>query len=279
VAILAVEHVRPMRGGAQGHLLRATDGHYYVVKFHNNPQHARVLANEWLGARLARALGLPVPEPALVDVPPQLVDGSPGLILRIAGALVPCASGLQFGSRLPTADPHAPIYDYLPEPGLDLVANLGDFIGMLVFDKWTCNCNGRQVVFCRKAVRQPLRVYMIDQGFCFNAGEWNFPDSPLRGVFSRNRVYAGVTGWEAFEPWLSRVESLDPARIFAAGEEIPPAWCQPAWDDLQPLLERLVRRRARVRELLWQVKTSARAPFENWRDQESEQPGAQAAGA
>jgi hypothetical protein len=22
---------------------------------------------------------------------------------------------------------------------------------------------------------------MIDQGFCFNAGEWNFPDAPLCG--------------------------------------------------------------------------------------------------
>jgi len=27
------------------------------------------------------------------------------------------------------------------------VDNLHDFAGMLVFDKWTCNTNGRQTVF------------------------------------------------------------------------------------------------------------------------------------
>jgi hypothetical protein len=49
--IQAVQHVRKMRGGAQSHLMRASDGHYYVVKFQNNPQHLRVLANELLVAR------------------------------------------------------------------------------------------------------------------------------------------------------------------------------------------------------------------------------------
>src|SRR6476646_6992838 len=31
----AVQHVRRMRGGAQAHLMRADDGHFYVVKFQN----------------------------------------------------------------------------------------------------------------------------------------------------------------------------------------------------------------------------------------------------
>jgi hypothetical protein len=263
--ILAVEHVRPMRGGAQSHLLRAADGHYYVVKFVNNPQGRRILANEWIAARLARELGLPVPPVAVVEVPLVLLEASPGLVLRAAGRTTPCAAGLQFGSRLPAADPHAPIYDYLPEPGLELVANLADFAGMLVFDKWTCNCNGRQVIYCRSAPRQKLRVYMVDQGFCFNAERWEFPDSPLRGVYCRNLVYAGVTGWESFEPWLSRLEALEPEAIYAAGENVPPEWYGD-WDDLNRMLDALVRRRARVRELIWAVRSSSRAPFENWRD-------------
>jgi len=260
---LAVEHIRPMRGGAQSHLLRAADGHYYVVKFVNNPQHRRVLANEWLAAQLARGLELPVPPVAMIEVPQALIDASPGLVLRIGGHLVPCAAGLQFGSRLPGGDPHAPIYDYLPEPALGHVANLGDFAGMLLFDKWTCNCNGRQVIFCRPAPRRPLRVYMVDQGFCFNAGDWNFPDSPLRGVYSRNLVYSGIDGWESFQPWLRRLEHYDEQALFAAGGEIPPEWYG-SWDDMRQLLENLLRRRERVRELVWAVKCSPRAPFDNW---------------
>jgi len=33
--ISAVEHLRPFRGGAQAHLLRASDGNWYVTKFQN----------------------------------------------------------------------------------------------------------------------------------------------------------------------------------------------------------------------------------------------------
>jgi len=44
------------------------DGHIYVVKFQNNPQHIRVLANEFLAQRLAAAAGLTVPEVELVEV-------------------------------------------------------------------------------------------------------------------------------------------------------------------------------------------------------------------
>ena len=65
MAIDAVQHVRRMRGGAQSHLMRARDGNFYVVKFQNNPQHLRVLANELLATRLAKLVGLPVPEPAI----------------------------------------------------------------------------------------------------------------------------------------------------------------------------------------------------------------------
>jgi len=59
--ISAVQHLRKLRGGSQSHLLRASDGAWYVTKFQNNPQHVRVLANEMLATRLGLALGLPCP--------------------------------------------------------------------------------------------------------------------------------------------------------------------------------------------------------------------------
>ena len=60
----------------------------------------------------------------------------------------------------------------------------------------------------------------IDQGYCFNAGEWTFPDFPLRGVYPQNEVYARVNGWESFEPWLSRIERLDEDAIWRVAGEI-----------------------------------------------------------
>jgi hypothetical protein len=61
----------------------------------------------------------------------------------------------------------------------------------------------------------------IDQGHCFNAGEWNFSNAPLRGIFALNSVYEDVTGWEFFEPVLSRVERIELADLWSIAREIP----------------------------------------------------------
>src|SRR5260370_317047 len=91
--------------------------------------------------------------------------------------------------------------DYLACELLQRVVNVGDFARVLVLDKWTCNSDGRQTIFCRKTPRsQRYAATFIDQGYCFNAGAWSFPDYPLRGVYANNCVYEGVTGWAAFEP-------------------------------------------------------------------------------
>jgi len=46
----------------------AQEESYYVVKFQNNPQGARILANELLGTRLAASIGLPAPATSVVEV-------------------------------------------------------------------------------------------------------------------------------------------------------------------------------------------------------------------
>ena len=57
----------------------------------------------------------------------------------------------------------------------------------------------------RRETPRAYKTVMIDQGFCFNAGNWDFPDAPLRGLYARNRVYEGVTGMQSFAPWLELV--------------------------------------------------------------------------
>ncbi len=154
--------------------------------------------------------------------------------------------------------------DYLPEPSLAEVKNLREFAGMLALDKWTGNCNGRQAVFDRKPREQRYRATFIDQGFCFNAGEWTFPDAALRGLYPRNTVYTGVTGWASFEPWLSRLEALEPQSLWAIAEAVPPAWYGGNLSTLERLVEDLLLRRGRVRDLITAVRLSTREPFPNW---------------
>src|SRR6266852_917416 len=227
----ALEQIRRMRGGAQSHLMRCDDGYYYVVKFQNNPQHRRILVNELLGTRLAARLGLPTVPVEIVAVSEELIRLTPELAVELPRARIPCQPGLQFGSRYPGDPRQLTLHDFLPDEQLREVQNLHEFAGMLVFDKWTCNTNGRQTVFfCEpaKAAEQAVMRYktrMIDQGFCFNAGEWNFPDAPLRGLYARNRVYEGVIGMESFALWIERLEKQITESVFhELLGEIPPEW-------------------------------------------------------
>jgi HipA-like protein len=283
--LFATEQIRRMRGGAQSHLMRCSDGHYYVVKFQNNPQHRRILVNELLGTRLAGRLGLPITPVAIVQVSEELIRLTPELSMEMPRSRVPCQPGLQFGSRYPGDPRRLTLHDFLPDEHLRQVENVHEFAGMLVFDKWTCNTNGRQTIFFRVTPEEMRRgsaspgpspgaengvssykTMMIDQGFCFNAGEWNYPDAPLRGLYARNRVYEGVTGMESFAPWTERVEKSVTERMLAeVVREIPPEWYEDDYDAVMRLVEQLFRRRARVPELLLDAKNTTRQPFPNWR--------------
>jgi hypothetical protein len=256
-----------MRGGAQGHLIRCSDTHLYVVKFRNNPQHTRVLANELLATRLAERSGLPVPKTEVVVVEDWLIEHTPELHIQQAHATIPCQSGLQFGSRYVVHPLDGQVFDYMPSEMIGQVRNLRAFAGMLVVDKWTGNADGRQAAFWRRSRERKYTAAFIDQGNCFNAGEWTFPDYPLRGVYARNEVYESVRGWESFEPWLSRVERMDEDVIWSLAEEIPPEWYGGAWDELEKMVQTLIARRSLVRNLIEAFRLSPRRPFPEWQNQ------------
>ena len=264
--VQAVQHLRRMRGGAQSHLMRASDGFSYVVKFQNNPQDVRVLANEWFATRLAQMLGIPVPEPAIVEVSPWLIEHTPELRCDVGGRKVPFTSGLCFGSRYVSDDDGATVLDYLAECHVDRIANVDDFARVLVLDKWAANCDGRQCVFVRNPRARKYRVTFIDHGYCFNAGEWTFPDTPLRGVYPCNRVYEGVTGWESFEPALSRAQEMSLDDISACAAGMPSEWYEHDADGVERLIETLYSRRAIISDLITALRQSTRNPFPNWID-------------
>ena len=268
--MLAVQAIRRMRGGAQSQLMLGADGALWVVKFRNNPQGERVLANELLATRVAEAVGLTVPKTEVVEVSEWLVEHSPEMTVDHGrGDRRRCAAGLQFGSRFVGGLMPGQVVDYLPEGQLAEVRNLGEFAGMLLVDKWTGNSNGRQAVFERRARERKYKATFIDQGFCFNAGEWSFPDVALRGVYARNAVYEGVTGWSSFEPWLSRVEAFREETLGVIAEGIPAEWYGGDPQAMYRLLERLIERRSRVRELIEAFRNSSRSPFPGWSSRQS----------
>ena len=264
MAVVAVQHIRRMRGGAQGQLMLGADGHVYVVKFQNNPQHVRVLANELLASRLAVAAGLTAPHAELVEVSDWLVENTPELEMDYGRTRQRCTPGLQFGSRFVGGLMPGQVVDYLPEEQLGELKNAAEFAGILALDKWTGNANGRQAVFARKQRERRYKAVFIDYGYCFHAGEWTFEDIPLRGVYYRNAVYKDVIGWESFEPWLSRLEEMPAEVAWAAANEVPPEWYGGDVSAMEALVEKLLARRARIRDLIEQFRVSDRRPFPKW---------------
>ncbi len=240
------------------------DGRVYVVKFQNNPQHMRVLANEFLASRLALAAGLSVPDVVLMEVSGWLIDHTAELEIDLGRTRVKCRPGLQFGSRFVGGLMPGQVVDYLPEEQMAELRNIGEFAGILALDKWTGNANGRQAVFTRRQRERRYRAVFIDYGYCFHAGEWRFEDIPLRGVYHRNDVYREVSGWESFEPWLTRLETMAAETVWVAANEVPAEWYGGDLADMEALVERLLARRARIRDLIDEFRRSDRLPFPNW---------------
>ena len=275
--LTAVRHVRKMRGGAQAHLLEADDGHWYVVKFRNNPQHRRILVNERLSATLLDYLKIATPETALIQVGAEFLAANPEVDLHLGTRRIAIEPGWHFGSRYPGDPGRTAVYDFLPEALLPQVVNLEDFRAILVFDKWTCNADGRQSVFYRALVRRgesgastgPGRpgfvARMIDHGYTFNGPNWDFPESPLQGLYARRLVYDAVRSLEDFQPWLDQVMDFPEEVIDQAWKRIPPDWVEGEEDALEQVLERLFERRKRLPELIGACRKAKTDPFPNWK--------------
>ena len=184
------------------------------------------------------------------------------LRIELPGLSSFCRAGTHLASLYVQDPGDGPVLDYLPESLLQNVHNIQDFARVLVLDRWTCNCDGRQAVFTRKGKGSvEYSATFIDQGYCFNAGEWSFPDSPLCGVYANNCVYKHVTGWDAFEPALIRAEQMDVDEIWRIATAIPAEWFEFDTDGLKRLVEVLYRRRPIIRDLITQFRNSSRNPF------------------
>ncbi len=257
--------------------MEAEDGAFYVVKFTNNPQHRRVLVNEWIACSFLRYLQIHVPETALIELTPDFVSSNPDLYLLMGSKREPVPPGIHFGSRLAVHPDRVAIFDFLPEKLLVKIENRIDFLGTLIFDKWVGNSDSRQAVFFRARAKTwtplkgaaPARVgffaQMIDHGFAFNGPHWEFQDAPIQGLYFRTSVYESVQSLDSFQPWLAMIENFPTQVVDSAWKEVPRAWLDGDEDELEQMLETLLRRRERVAQLISDLRKARATVFPNWR--------------
>ena len=132
----------------------------------------------------------------------ELITASPNLYIEREGRRETCAPGRHFGSRYPGDPTRTPVYDFVPDVLLRQVINADCFLGMVAFDQWVSNADGRQAVFLRdragnwlyprsgagggRSVDPERRGYialMIDHGFAFTAHHWTFRDLAHTGLY------------------------------------------------------------------------------------------------
>ena len=268
--------IRKMRGGAQAHLLECNDGHYYVVKFRNNPQHRRILVNEWIASVFLNYLQISTPEIAMVDLPADFLAANSDIHIQLGSRRQAVEPGWHFGSRYPGDPAKVMVYDFIPDLMLDKVANRNEFLGALVFDKWIGNADARQSIFFRARLKQwssagspPERLgfvaHMMDHGYAFDGPHWTFTESPLQGLYFRPSVYSSVKSWDDFEPWLGRVVNFPEEIVDQALKQIPPDWLAEDAAELEAMLAKLMSRRKRVPDLIRESRRGRVNPFPDWK--------------
>jgi hypothetical protein len=268
--------IRKMRGGAQAHLLETDDGDFYIVKFQNNPQHRRILVNEFVAAEILTHLQIACPEHKIVRLSAEFIAANPEVHLQTGTRSQAIEAGWHFGSRHPGNPELMAVYDFIPDSLLNQVENAEQFLAVLAFDRWVANADGRQSIFFRAQLKDWLArpgipprklgfvALMIDHGFAFNGPHWDFPDSAVAGLYPRRIVYDSVRALDDFQPWIERILNF-PAEVFdRILRQLPPPWLEEDGSQLELLFESLLRRRGRIPELLAECRKAPANPFPRW---------------
>ena len=257
---MGVKTVRAVRDngmtkGATGpHIMECDDGKTYIVKFAGIDKSA---INEFVGQTLARAVGLPVPDSAFVEVGEDVVSSAKDLTGRKVYA------GIHHGSEMvPRA---MELGQFLRQHPGGLVGNIASLPQTICHDNWVLvRDRERDDNHLFAPADGVFRYVMVDFSHGFTGQGWT-ADTIEQGTYDRvpvpvHTVLAGlVRGVESFEPVLSRIESLPDSVIDEALSAVPSAWALNP-EETGCLAGFLQLRRSMLRGIL----LSGKGAFPNW---------------
>ncbi len=213
--VAATRYVTPLReGGSLPAIVEADDSGLYVVKFRGAGQGVRVLVAELICAELARALGLPVPETALVELPEALGRNEPDPEIH---DLLLASVGSNFGlDYLPGAVTFDPIAGPPPEP--DLAS------AIVWFDAFVTNVD-------RTAKNPNLlswhrRLYLIDHGAAlYFHHDWSNVDQQAEAPFAASARHVLLPFATKLKEADQRLRPMLSASVFErAVAQLPDDW-------------------------------------------------------
>jgi hypothetical protein len=212
--VAATRYVTPLReGGSVPAIIEADDCGTYVLKFRGAAQGPKALVAEVICAEMARAYGLPIPEPVLVEVDPILGRSEPDPELQ---APLKASGGLNFGiDFLPGAIAFDPA---LAAPAASLASQI------VWFDALTANVD--RTARNTNLLLWHKQLYLIDHGAAlFYQHDWAafVGRSGSRFAQIRDHVLLPQAG-ELLAADAALAPQLDRARLREIVASVPEAW-------------------------------------------------------
>ena len=238
----AVKHLRRIDGESQPHLMEASDGLQYVVKFPNNPRGRVSLATEMICNEAARLMGLPVPPMVILRVDKELIRETKALRMELPHKTVQCEAGFCLG--IPFIDSAtSTILGRVPPEFAHGGRNFSTLVGGLVFDIWALNTQGRQSVLFFDHTSGRHRLLFIDQSRCLSGSEWykfclSGDDAPV----AEQPMAERIRSWRHLAPWMCRVGQVKKERLLEIAFHIPESWYGGRRGELIAVIQKLISR-------------------------------------
>jgi hypothetical protein len=200
--VKAQRPIKPIGNGiTRPFFVLCSNNETYAVKFKQNPEGSRVLANEYVASKIASLLELPVPEPALVEVEDQfLVDHGSEISGYLEEKVLP---GIHFGTlKIKKSVP-------ITESRMISHATNRDIVpALLVFDQLICNkdrdSNGGNLLFDLNK----MEIVVLDHTHAFDLGAiWT--ESDLRARIGQAFELFDSTGY-VYRKLVTHVEGNNP---------------------------------------------------------------------
>jgi hypothetical protein len=259
IVLKATHHIRAMGRGSRAHLMQCENGALCVVKLGRRTRRPELMSG-FVASRIARALGLPTPEWVVVEVSNLLLEeaSDPARAREACPAertsLHPatCYAGSQDGA----------VFDLLPDSYLSRLNNRESFLHFLALDQW-CSHPGPPRPLFHLSGSQYSAEFMV-RGGSFCGGKTGIRDDARNGVYYQKAVYSHVTGWDSFDPFLSNLILTSPDDLHRATHDLPFGWSDEYAIELDSLVESLLQRRSRIRQLVAQARDQVPDLFPNW---------------
>ena len=209
-------------GGSGAQVFADANGEQYYVKYQENGQNLRVLANEYVAGQIAKTNKLLCPDSFLITIDNLLLT----TLAPINGH--PISSGPHFGSkRMNNLYSGPALRSLIPK-----CSNISDYAGIILFDAWLYNTDrrndGNYLILTEGS---NYNFCIIDHGHCFGMNWTNVLLQTYLTEWSNaylDEMYALINGRVDFDAAIDEINLRDDTFISNLVDAIPTQWLSDA---------------------------------------------------